>query len=103
MTHAAERYALVTDIIIKAILASSFARQVLAAVAAGVGLGVASALDYYARTGDWRGAIRCGMTIGGYAFTVTLFSPYVSGTYAAYYTSASFFVAIPIYYWRYGG
>jgi hypothetical protein len=30
-------------------------------------------------------------TMGGYAFTVTLFSPYVSGIYAAYYTSASFF------------
>jgi hypothetical protein len=29
--------------------------------------------------------------MGGYAFTATLFSPYVSKIYAAYYTSASFF------------
>ncbi len=49
-------YALVTDIIIKAILVSSFARQVLAAVAAGVFFGAYSAWDYYARTGNWRGA-----------------------------------------------
>ncbi len=94
-------YALVTNII-KAILVSSFARQVLAAVAAGVGLGAYSAWDYYARTGDRRGAIRCGMTMGGYAFTVTIFSPYVSGTYAAYYSSATILVGIPIYYWRCG-
>ena len=102
MRHVAERCALVTDII-KAILASSFARQVLAAVVAGVGLGAYSAGIYYARTGDWRGAIRCGMRVAAFAYTVTIFSPYVSGIYAAYYTSASFFVAIPIYYWRYGG
>ena len=95
-------YALVTDII-KAIIASSFARQVLAAVAAGVGLGAYSAWIYYDRTGDWRGAIRCRMTIGGYAFTITLFSPYVSGTYAAYYTSATILAGIPIAYWRCGG
>ncbi len=101
MTHAAERYALVTDI--KIILAVAVARVVLAGVVAGVASGAYSALDYYARTGNWRGAIRCGAAIGGYAFTVTLFSPYASGIYAAYYTSASFFVAIPIYYWRYGG
>jgi len=96
-------YALVTDIIIKAIIASSLARQVLAAVAAGVGFGAISAWDYYARTGDWRGAIRCGMTIGGYMFSVTLFSPYVSKIYAAYYTSATILAGIPIAYWRYGG
>ena len=100
MTHAAERYALVTDI--KIFLAIAVAR-VLTGVAAGVASGAHSAGVYYARTGDWRGAIRCGMTIGGYAFTVTLYSPHVRGIYAAYYTSASFFVAIPIYYWRYGG
>ena len=88
MTHAAERYVLVTDI--KIILAAVVAR-VLAGAVAGVASGATSAWDYYARTGDWRGAIRCGMTMGGYAFTVTLFSPYVSGAYAAYYTSASFF------------
>ena len=96
-------YALVTDIIIKAILASSFARLVLTAVGTGVGLGVASALDYYARTGDWRGAIRSGMTIGGYMFSVTLFSPYVSKIYAAYYTSATAFVGYAIHRWRCGG
>jgi hypothetical protein len=79
------------------------ARVVLAGAVAGIGFGAYSALDYYARTGNWRGAIRCGMTIGGYAFTVTLFSPYVSGIYAAYYTSATILVGIPIYYWRYGG
>jgi hypothetical protein len=73
MTHAAERYALVTDIKIIAV-----ARVVLAGVVAGVASGAYSAWDYYVRTGDWRGAIRCGMTMGGYAFTVTLFSPYVS-------------------------
>jgi hypothetical protein len=89
MTHAAERYVLVTDI--KIVLAAVVARVVLAGVVAGVASGAYSAWDYYARTGDWRGAIRCGMTIGGYAFTVTLFSPYVSKIYAAYYTSASFF------------
>jgi hypothetical protein len=101
MTHAAERYALVTDI--KIILAVAVARVVLAGVVAGVASAAYSAWDYYARTGDWRGAIRCGMTIGGYAFTVTLFSPYVSGTYAAYYTSASFFVGYAIHRWRCGG
>jgi hypothetical protein len=94
-------YALVTDII-KAILAASAARQVLAAVTAGVFIGAVSAGDYYARTGDWRGAIRCGMTTGGFAFSVTLFSPYVSGVYAAYYSSASFVVGYAIHRWRCG-
>jgi hypothetical protein len=98
MTHVAERYALVTDIEIVAV-----ARVVLAGVVAGVASGAYSALDYYARTGDWRGAIRCGMTMGGFAFTVTLFSPYVSGIYAAYYTSASFYVGYAIHRWRCGG
>ncbi len=96
MTLAAERYALVMDIKIIAVA------RVLAGVVAGVALGAYSAWDYYARTGDWRGAIRCGMTMGGYAFTVTIFSPYVSGTYAAYYTSATILVGIPIYYWSCG-
>jgi hypothetical protein len=95
-------YALVTDII-KAILASAFARQVLAAVVAGVVSGAYSAGIYYERTGDWRGAIRCGMSIGGYAFAITIFSPYVSKTYAAYYTSATILADIPIAYWRCGG
>ncbi len=94
-------YALVTDII-KAILVSSFARQVLAAVGASVGLGAYSAWDYYARTGDWRGAIRCGMRMAAFAYTVTIFSPYVSGTYAAYYSSAAFVVGYAIHRWAYG-
>jgi hypothetical protein len=101
MTHAAERYVLVTDI--KIILAAVVARVVLAGVVAGLASGAYSAWDYYARTGNWHGAIRCGMTMGGYAFTVTLFSPYVSGTYAAYYTSATILAGIPIAYWRCGG
>ncbi len=85
MTHAAERYALVTDIKIIAVA------RVLAGAVAGIGFGVYSAWDNYARTGDWRGAIRCGTRMAAFAYTVTIFSPYVSKVYAAYYTSASFF------------
>jgi hypothetical protein len=100
MTHAAERYALVTDI--KIFLAIAVAR-VLAGVAAGVASGAHSAGVYYARTGDWRGEIRCEMTMGGFAFSVTLFSPHVSGVYATYYSSASFAVGYAMRRWRCGG
>jgi hypothetical protein len=101
MTHVAERYALMTDIEI--ILAVAVARVVLAGAVAGIGFGAYSAWDYYARTGNWRGAIRCGMRMAAFAFTVTIFSPYVSKTYAAYYSSASFFVGYAIHRWRCGG
>ena len=94
-------YALVTDII-KAILATAFARQVATAVATGIGFGAVSAWDYYDRTRDWRGAIRCGMRMAAFAYTVTIFSPYVSGVYAAYYTSASFAVGYAIHRWSCG-
>jgi hypothetical protein len=67
------------------------ARVVLAGAVAGIGFGAYSAWDYYARTGDWRGAIRCGTRMAAFAYTVTIFSPYVNKVYAAYYTSASFF------------
>ncbi len=94
-------YALVTDII-KAILASSFARQVLAAVAAGVGLGAYSAWDYYARTGDWRGAIRCGAAIGVYTSAVVSFSHFFSGIRANYYAAGTVIGGVPLHFWACG-
>jgi ascorbate-specific PTS system EIIC-type component UlaA len=99
MTLAAERYALVTDI--KIILAVTVARVVLAGVVAGVASGAYSAWDYYARTGNWRGAIRCGAVMGVYTVAVVSFS--FSGTHAAYYVAGTIIVGgIPLHFWACG-
>jgi hypothetical protein len=99
MTLAAERYVLVTDI--KIVLAAVVAR-VLAGVVAGVASGVYSALDYYARTGNWRGAIRCGAAAGVYAATVVYFSHFFSGIRANYYATGTVIGGIPVHFWAYG-
>ncbi len=96
MTHAAERYALVTDIKIIAVA------RVLAGVVAGVASGAYSAWDYYARTGDWRGAIRCGAVIGVYTVAVVSFSHFFSGIRANYYAAGTVIGGIPVHFWAYG-
>ncbi len=96
MTHAAERYALMTDIKIIAVA------RVLAGVVAGVALGAYSAGDYYARTGNWRGAIRCGAAIGVYTATVVSFSHFFRGLRANYYATGTVIGGIPVHFWAYG-
>jgi hypothetical protein len=100
MTHAAERYALVTDI--KIILTVTVARVVLAGVVAGVASGAYSAWDYYARTSNWRGAIRCGAAIGVYTAAVVSFSHLFSGIRANYYAAGTVIGGIPVHFWAYG-
>jgi len=97
MTHAAERYASVTDI--KIVLAA-VAVRVLAGAVAGIGFGAYSAWDYYARTGDWRGAIRCGRWEATRSQLLSSAPTSVGSTQLTTLRRLSF---IPIYFWRCGG
>jgi hypothetical protein len=78
------------------------ARVVHAGVVAGVALGAYSAGDYYARTGNWRGAIRCEAAIGVYTAAVVSFSHFFSGLRANYYVAATVIGGIPVHFWACG-